>query len=65
MADSAISGFTAFGEAPESGDLVEMVDISEATAANRSKYNTVANFFATVVTHDGDIVTHDGDIVTL
>jgi len=65
MADSAISGLTALGEAPEGRDKVELVDVSEPVAADRSKRMTVTNLFNTVLMYDGGILTYEGDIVTL
>ena len=65
MADSAISGLTELGEAPEGRDLVEIVRVSEATAADRSQSATITNFFDTVLTYDGEVVCYEGNIVTL
>jgi len=65
MADSAISGLTAFGEAPEGTDLMEGVDLSEPVVADRSKKLTFTNLFDMVLTYDGDILTYDGDVLTL
>lgn len=65
MADQAISGLTELGEAPEGRDLIETVDVSEATAADRSKSMTVTEFFDTVLTYDQEIVCYEGDVVTL
>ena len=65
MADSAISGLTELGEAPEGRDLIEIVRVSEATAADRSQSITIANLFDTVLTYDQEVVCYEGDIVTL
>ena len=65
MADSAISGLTALGEAPEGKDLIEIVRVSEPVAADRSKSITFTNLFDTVLTYDQEVVCYEGDVVTL
>lgn len=65
MADSAISGLTALGEAPEGKDLIEIVCVSEAVAADRSRSVTLTNLFDTVLTYDQEVVCYEGDVVTL
>lgn len=65
MADQAISGLTALGEAPEGRDLIEQVDVSEPVAADRSKRISITQLFNTVITYENDVVFYDDNVVTL
>jgi hypothetical protein len=45
MADQKVSELSALGVAPASGDMLYLVDISEATAADKSKYLLISSLF--------------------
>jgi len=63
MADDSVSGFDACTD-PVAGDLLYLVDISEAAAADRSKYITFGALMARIIVNAGAVVCNDGEIVT-
>lgn len=60
MADSKTSGLSALGEAPASGDLVEIVDVSDTSmaATGTNKKITVSNFLSGVATIPRHLFAH-------
>lgn len=73
MADLAITGLTELAQAPANDDVIEIIDISEATAANKNKQITIANLFSNVLTaetfsalvvvYEDEIVFYEGEMV--
>lgn len=59
MPDMKISELTVLGAAPALTDLVEIVDVSEPAADDRSKSATVANLFDTPTISDLTNAQHD------
>jgi len=63
MADSKVSDLTVHATAVDEDEMY-IVDISEATAADRSKKVTFGALMARIVVNDGAVVCNDGEIVT-
>jgi hypothetical protein len=62
MADDNVSDFTTCTD-PVADDILYLVDISEATAANRSKNITFGALMARIVVNDGAVVCNNGEVV--
>lgn len=63
MADEQVSLYTTCTD-PVAADILYLVDISEALAADRSKKITFGALMARIVVNDGAVVCNNGDIVT-
>ena len=62
MADQAITDYTEKTDV-NGEELLEVVDLREALAANRCKKMTIDTLFSSVVTHDGVVVVYEGEVV--
>ena len=62
MADQAITDYTA-KTTVNGNELLEVVDLREALAANQNKKMTIDTLFSSIVTHDAEVVIYDSEVV--
>ena len=62
MADQAITDYAAKTDV-NGEELLEVVDLREALAADQNKKMSIDTLFSSLVTHDGAAVVYEGEVV--
>jgi len=62
MADQAITDYTEKTDL-NGEELLEVVDLREALAADQNKKMTIDTLFSSIVTHDNVVVVYEGEVV--